>query len=407
MKFAIVVPDGAADHPIEALGGRTPLEAARTPHMDRVARDGALGLARTIPDGMKPGSDVGHLSLLGYDPVRYRTGRAPIEAAAMGLRLAPEAAAFRMNLVTVAPDGTMLDYSAGHITTEEARDLVGALAGALGSPAFEIVPGVQYRHILHWKEWGSARPFPELTPPHDIAGQPAARYLPSGPERVRADLFRDLMERSKPVLAAHPVNAARRAAGQREATQIWLWGAGRAPSIPRFRDRYGLSGAAISAVDIVRGLAALAGLDLVTVPGATGYYDTDYAAKGRYAVRALEDHDLVYVHVEAPDEATHEGLLEKKVEAIERIDADIVGPLRAALEQGFPGDYRLLVVPDHATTLASRTHVADPIPFALAGKGVPASGSAGYTEKCASQAQGITTITSAHDLMRWTIVGPA
>jgi 2,3-bisphosphoglycerate-independent phosphoglycerate mutase len=409
MKYAFIVPDGAADRRVEALGGKTPLEHARTPHMDRLAREGRLGLARTIPVGMKPGSDVGHLALLGYDPRRYLTGRAPIEAAAMRIAMGPQTVAFRMNLVTTA-DGNMLDYSAGHVTTEDARALVASISTALHAKDLGFHVGVEYRHIMTWEGWPAGAPEPETTPPHDITGKPLAPHMPRGPG---ADRLASLMERSKLVLGAHPVNKRRVAEGHAPATQIWLWGSGRAPKVPRIAERYQvrgapqgggaeearpLTGAAISPVDIVRGLAVLAGLDIAEAPGQTAYYDTDYAATGRAAALALDSHDLVYVHVEAPDEATHEGLTEKKVEAIERIDADIVGPLLAALEaRGEP--FRVLVSPDHATTLESRTHVADPVPFALFGAGVERRGGSGYNEPAAAEAQGAEEPVEGHELL--------
>lgn len=403
MKYVFIVPDGAADHAVPALGGKTPLEHARTPHMDRLARKGRLGLARTIPPGMKPGSDVGHLSLLGYDPRTFLTGRAPIEAAALGVRMGPRTVAFRCNLVTTA-GGRMVDYSAGHIATEDARALIGAVAEALGAPDLAFHPGVQYRHIMTWEGWPEGEPQPATTPPHDITGKPLADHLPRGPG---AERLCDLMERSKAVLAAHPVNERRLAEGHAPATQIWLWGSGTAPSLPRLADRFrvkaggsarGVAGGAISAVDIVRGLARLAGLDVIDVPGATGYYDTDYAAKGRHALASLASRDLVYVHIEAPDEATHEGLLEKKIEAIERIDADIVGPVITGLEtRGEP--FRALVVPDHATTLESRTHVPDPVPFVLFGERVERRGGAAYAEPAAAEAHGSAEPIEGHELL--------
>lgn len=395
MKYLFIVPDGAADRPVPALGGKSPLAHAQTPHMDRLAREGRLGLARTIPMGMKPGSDVGHLSLLGYDPRKYLTGRAPIEAAAMRIAMGPKTVAFRMNLVT-AHEGKMLDYSAGHVTTPDARELVGSVAAALRAPDLTFHPGVEYRHIMTWEGWPDGAPQPETTPPHDITGKPVAEHLPRGPG---ADRLRALMERSKAVLGAHPVNRRRVAEGHAPATQIWLWGSGRAPSVPRVAERFaGLRGAAISPVDIVRGLAVMAGLDIVDAPGQTAYYDTDYASTGRAAIGALAEHDLVYVHIEAPDEATHEGLTEKKVEAIERIDADIVGPALAALEAA-AAPFRVLVSPDHATTLESRTHVADPVPFALFGAGVERRGGAGYNEAAAAEAQGSAEPVEGHALL--------
>jgi 2,3-bisphosphoglycerate-independent phosphoglycerate mutase len=369
MKYLFVVPDGAADHPVDSLGGRTPLEAAATPHMDRVAREGRTGLARTIPEGMPAGSDVGHLSLLGYDPRRYFTGgRAPIEAAALGITLGPEDVAFRLNLVTLE-GGRMIDYSAGHIATDAARPIVEAIAREVVRAGWSFHPGVEYRHIFRRDGWGRGRALPRTTPPHDITGQEAAPHLPSG---EGADELLEVMERSKAIVPRFGTRA----------TQAWIWSGGRAPALPTVAARFGVErGASTSSVDIVRGLAALAGLRVIPVPGQTALWDTDYAAEGRAAASALAsgEADFVYVHVEAPDEATHAGLRDEKVRAIERIDADIVGPCLAALERsGEP--FRVLVCPDHATTLASKTHAPDPVPWALCGEGIAPSGAAGYSE---------------------------
>ncbi len=379
MKFAFICPDGAADHPLPSLDGKTPLEAAATPNMDRVAREGVLGLARTIPAGLPAGSDVGQLSLLGYDPDTYFTGgRAPIEAAALGIRLGPDDVAFRLNLVRVE-DGRMADYSGGHISTEKARPIVEAIAKALDSERWSFHPGVQYRHIFRWDGYGKDRALPKTRPPHDITSQEIEKHLPSG--EAAQDLLA-IMDRTRAIVPGF----------ESEATQGWIWSGGRAPSLPTIAERFrGVRGAAISAVDIVRGLATLAGLRVLTVPGATGYYDTDYAAKGRAAMETLAGPtDFVYVHIEAPDEATHSGLLEKKIEAIERIDRDIVGPILAALEKaGEP--FRVLIAPDHATTLATKTHAPDPVPFALLGAGVRPAGAVAYNERAARIAHGAQT----------------
>jgi len=376
MKTLFVVPDGAADHAVASLGGKTPLEAARTPHMDRLAREGRTGLARTIPEGMPAGSDVGHLSLLGYDPRRYFTGgRAPIEAAALGITLGAEDAAFRVNLVTIEGD-RMVDYSAGHITTAQSRPIVEAFAREIVRAGWIFFPGVEYRHILRWEGYGQARALPVTAPPHDLTGKPFAPHLPSG---EGAEALLEIMERSKAIVPRFGTKA----------TQAWIWSGGRAPALPTLAARFGVtSGAATSSVDIVRGLAALAGLAVIPVPGQTALWDTDYAAEGRAAVKALteEGRDFVYVHVEAPDEATHAGLLEEKIAAIERIDADIVGPCVAALERaGRP--FRVLISPDHATTIATRTHAPDPVPYLLYGSGIPASGAVGYGERAAAAAK--------------------
>ncbi len=383
MKYAIVIPDGAADEPQASLGGRTPLQAARTPEMDRLARDGVLGLSSNVPDRFLPASDVATLSLFGYDPVRYYTGRAPLEAAAMGHTLGPDDWAVRCNLMCIQ-DGRMTDFTAGHISSPEAAELIGALRQAVtldvarGAEGFEAVaaiefhPGVQYRNLLIVRGRAGRSPFGAdlvTTPPHDVPDQPADDHRPRG---TGGGFLDALMRRGSEVIADHPVNRARIAAGHRPANAVWLWGQGQAPNLPNFRALRGLRGAILSAVDLVRGVGVLAGWDRIDVPGATGYLDTDYAAKGRSGIAALADHDIVCVHVEAPDEASHEGRADAKVEAIERIDSEIVGPLRKALEAS--GQWRLLVSPDHSTMLRTRAHDRAPVPWAMAGTGLAASG---------------------------------
>jgi 2,3-bisphosphoglycerate-independent phosphoglycerate mutase len=340
--------------------------------MDRVAREGVIGLARTIPLGMPAGSDVGQLSLLGYDPRRYFTGgRAPIEAAALGITLGAEDVAFRLNLVTVE-DGRMADYSGGHISTLAARPIVEAIAREMGGGDWSFHPGVEYRHIFRWDRYGAATPLPKTTPPHDISGRPVADYLPSGD---RAERLLEVMERSKAIVPRFGTKA----------TQAWIWSGGRAPALPRIADRFGgVRGAVTSAVDIVRGLAILAGMKVIAVPGQTALWDTDYAAEGRAGVKALleDGYDFAYVHVEASDEATHTGQLARKIEALEAIDRHIVGPMLAALE-GAKVPYRVLISPDHGTSIATRGHIPDPVPFALCGAGIARSGAAGYNEAAA------------------------
>jgi 2,3-bisphosphoglycerate-independent phosphoglycerate mutase len=371
MKYAIVIPDGAADEPQESLGGRTPLQAARTPNMDRIAREGVLGRARNVPDRFLPASDVATLSLFGYDPVRYYTGRAPLEAAAMGLNLGPDDWAVRCNLMTI-DDGRMTDFTAGHITSKEARALIEALAQSIREPGIEFHAGVSYRNLMIYRGRPGEFPFgpdTRTTPPHDVPDQPAADHLPRG---TGSGLLSRVMTAGAGVVRDHPVNQARRTAGKRPANAIWLWGQGKAPSLPPFETLHGLRGAILSAVDLVRGVGVLAGWDRIDVPGATGYLDTDYAAKGRYGVQALANHDLVCVHIEAPDEASHEGRADAKVEALERIDRDIVGPLWEALQQS--GEGRILVSPDHATLLRTRAHDRAPVPWAMAGTGLSGLG---------------------------------
>ena len=362
MKYAIVIPDGAADRPTESLGGRTPLEVARLPHIDRIAAEGRLGTAQTVPPGMAPGSDVATLSLLGYDPVTCYTGRAPLEAAAQGIQCRPEDWIFRCNLVTVA-EGVMVDYSAGHIKTQEAEVLIRALEEQFGSDTLRFYPGVGYRHLLAIRgETFKVR----TTPPHDILGRPVRKSLPKG---KGADRLRELMDASRDVLQDHPVNRVRQDLGENPASQIWLWGQGQRPNLTAFRRQWGISGAVITAVDLVRGIARLIGWDVIDVPGATGYYDTDYAAKGRAGIEALRDHDLVLVHVEATDEAGHNGAAREKVRALENVDRLIVGPLLEALDNG-DEPWRILLAPDHETPVDLRTHERKPVPFAMMGAGL-------------------------------------
>jgi 2,3-bisphosphoglycerate-independent phosphoglycerate mutase len=383
MKYALVIPDGAADERQDSLGGRTPLEAARIPNMDAVARAGLIGQADHVPRSMPSGSDVGTMSLFGYDPVRYHTGRAPIEAAAQGIELGPLDWAIRCNFVNVADDH-MRSFTAGQIPSDLARELIQLLQkDQCGSPTWKFHPGVSYRNLLLYRSRGEAAPFaPETktTPPHDITDQAIAGYLPQGPGSAE---LRALMDRSVAVLAGSQLNQQRAAAGELPATQIWLWGQGRTPALEPFAQRFGKTAAVITAVDLLRGLGRLLGWKIVNVPGATGYIDTDYVAKGRYAIEALRDVDLVVVHVEASDEASHEGDAEKKAQVLERIDEDIVGPLHRYLES--QRKYRLLICPDHPTFLRTKTHSHGPVPFALCGTGVTADAAASYDEIVASR----------------------
>ncbi len=360
-KYVILVGDGMADYPLAELGGKTPLEAAKTPHIDKLLTIGRVGTVRTIPMGMEPGSDVANMSLLGYNPLQYHTGRAPLEAASMGVHLRPSEVAFRCNLVTLEVDGEgvqrMLDYSSGHITTAEAHELVRALQPLLQGTPLSLYPGISYRHLLVWAD---GRQDLKTTPPHDISGEPAEPYA-----RVyhEAPVLLSFMAKAGELLARHPVNRERLAAGKRPANAVWLWGQGRAPSMPTLKERYGIGGAMISAVDLLKGLGVYAGLEPILVPGATGYLDTNYAGKVSAAIEALAKDDFVYVHIEAPDEAGHEGSLSKKIEAIEAFDAKVVGPMVEQLGR-FPL-VRVLLETDHPTPISRRTHVDDPVPFLL------------------------------------------
>ena len=357
MKKIILVGDGMGDYPIEALGNQTPLQAADIPNIRRIAARGQLHQVKTVPVGLPPGSDVCNMSLLGYNAAGNYTGRAPIEAAGAGITLHPHDVAFRCNLVTIQ-DGRMIDYSAGHISSEEGDVLIRDIAAALQDEGMTFYPGVSYRHLLIWRD-GPA----DLTamPPHEISDQLVEPHLPTGD---RQGAVRDLMEASKRVLANHPVNLARLAAGKNPATQLWLWGQGRALTLPSFQSLYGLSGGVVTAVDLVRGLGLLAGLEAPLVEGATGFIDTNYAGKVEAAKRLLSQHDFVYVHIEAPDECGHMGDAELKKRAITDFDREVVGPLWAYAESlGEP--YRLIVAMDHRTPIARRGHTEEPVPMAV------------------------------------------
>ncbi len=386
MKYAIVIPDGCADEPQESLGGKTPLQAARTPAMDAIAAAGAVGTANNVPAHLPPGSDVANLSLLGYDPCRYFTGRASLEAAAQGIKLGEGDWAVRCNLVTI-DDQVMRDFTAGHISTDEATQLLASLQEKVGPGGLEFVPGVSYRNLLICR--AGERPVPlggdtRTTPPHDLTDKSVADHFPRGPG---SDLLVELMSASEEVFADHPVNVARRKAGNLPATNIWLWGQGSAPQLPPFAELHKKNGAMITAVDLLRGLAALIGWRRIDVPGATGYLDTDYAAKGRAAMEAIDSTDVICVHVEAPDEASHQGDAKAKVAALQEIDRHIVAPLWAALQKR--DAYRILVSPDHPTPLRTKTHSHGAVPFAVAGTDVEPHGQTTYDE-IAAAATGLT-----------------
>lgn len=361
MKYVIIHGDGMADWPCEELGGKTPLEAAHKPNMDLIATRGRLGLVATIPDGMPPGSDVGTMTMLGYDPARYHTGRAPIEAASQGISLGPDDVVFRMNLVSLQPgaDGTatMHDFTSGHISSAEAAEIVADLGRELAGDGIEFFNGVSYRHLMVWRIGPSGT---RLTPPHDITGKPIQSYLPAGEgaERLNA-----MMRRSLEILSDHPVNRKRQAEGKTPATSVWFWGQGKRPAVPTLKTRFGVDGSVISAVDLVNGLGRLAALNVITVPGATGFLDTDYGAKARYGLESLKTRDFLLLHIEAPDEAGHMGRPDLKVEALERIDQLIVGPMLRELPA--LGDFSLLLMPDHSTPSKLKTHSNEPVPFAI------------------------------------------
>ncbi|HYG77192.1 MAG TPA: cofactor-independent phosphoglycerate mutase [Planctomycetota bacterium] len=367
MKYVVICPDGGADWPIGALGNRTPLEAGNLPNLGRLAAEGTVGRAMHIPPGMDNGSDICCMSLLGFDPAKHHTGRAPLEAKSLGVELGPEDIAVRCNTVTIE-DRVMVDFTAGHIKTEESSELIKEMEARFGKDGQHFFPGVSYRHLLVLRRSEPLKA--ACTPPHNITGKEVAGYLPKGEDEA---VLLDLMEKSKPVFAAHPVNKARVKAGESAATQIWLWGHGRRPNLPPFKDTYGVSGAMISAVDLLRSLGLYLGLEVLKVPGITGYIDTDYAAKGKYAIDALENHDLVFVHVEAPDECGHQGDAPNKVKALEDIDLKILGPILET-SHAKNGDLRILVCPDHPTPVALKTHATEPSPFVAWGPGFAANG---------------------------------
>ena len=375
MKYVVCVPDGCADEPLAELGGRTPLEAADLPNLRALAARGEVGRAAVIPDGLAPGSDVGNMAIFGYDPVRYHTGRAPIEAAALGLKLAPDQVAYRCNLVTVGDDATMVDFAGGHPSNDEAAEVVRQLEAELGGDGVEFHPGVQYRHILVAPaDWAEA----ECTPPHDLTGQPVV--WPTGPAASR---LQGLMDASRSIVGPAPIGA----------NQIWLWGQGFQPQMPSFQDTYGLDAALVTAVDLVRGLGVLTGIEVVELDTATGWYDTDYEGKRDCALDALADGaDLFIIHVEASDEAGHAGDVAEKVRALENWDRRILADLVPGLDR--LGPWRMLMLPDHATPLALRTHTPDAVPYLLVDSATPGAGGT-YTEAGVAAAP----VVPGHELM--------
>ncbi len=378
VRYLVLVPDGCADEPMPELDGRTPLEVARMPRLAELAARGEVGRAEVIPPGLPPGSDVGNLAILGYDPAEFHTGRSPIEAAAMGVELGPEEVAFRCNLVTVV-DGTMVDFAAGHLSSEQSHPIVAALDAELGGGRDGVWfhPGVEYRHLCVLPR---AFHDAECLPPHDLTGQPAV--APTGPAAAKLNA---LMDASKPIVA--------RAAAEvgSVATQIWLWGQGVKPVLPAFAERYGVEGRLSSAVDLVRGLGVLSGIDVVDVAGATAGFDNDYAAQRDAAIESLRDRDLFLLHVEATDEAGHQGDVREKIASLERWDSEVIGPLVDALA-GTP--FRVLLLPDHATPCARRTHTSDPVPYLLFDSETPGPGGE-YTERSVAD----SAVVPAHHLM--------
>lgn len=376
-KHIVLLGDGMADEPIEEFGGKTPLQYAKTPNMDEIARGGVCGLVSTVPDGFEPGSDIANMSIMGYDPAEFYRGRAPIEAASMGIDLSPNDIAFRMNLVTLSEDGgrrRMVDYSSGRITTEESTKIVEYIDREFGSYEFSFYPGKSYRHIMVWKNGIGGI---VTTPPHDISGEEIGTYLPHGDGAGR---ILKLMRDSQRDLPDHPVNRARVSNGDNPANSLWFWGQGTRPTLPPFGERFGIGrGAVVSAVDLVQGLGVLMDLSIIKVEGATGWIDTNYAGKVKAALDALSSGaDFVYLHVEAPDEAGHEGDALLKVRAIEEFDQNIVGPIMSGLKKF--DSYRILLMPDHHTPVRLMTHNTDPVPFSTFGAGFIGNGADGFSE---------------------------
>ena len=378
MKYVIVLGDGMADYPLEELGGKTPLEAAKTPMMDRLSKVSEVGLCHTIPDGMSPGSDTANLSVIGYDPKKYYSGRSPLEALSIGVDMKPTDVSFRCNLVTVSEEEavyeekTILDHSSGEITTEEAAQLIDAIRPALETEEFRFYVGTAYRHLTIWDRGEIV----ELTPPHDILGKTIGGYLPG------QAALREMMKKSYAILAEHPVNLARKARGLNPANSLWFWGAGTRPALTSFEEKTGKKGVMISAVDLLKGIAVGAKMDTIAVEGADGTLHTNYEGKAKAATDALLNggYDLAYIHVEAPDEMGHQGSIEKKIRSIEYLDGRVIKPVVEAMEAA-GAEYRMLVMPDHPTPIALRTHVSDPVPYLLYDSANPVRNPYPYSEQ--------------------------
>lgn len=387
MKYVVLIGDGMADYPLPELGGLTPLQAADTPNMDFIAKHGRNGIAKTVPDSLPPGSDVANLAIMGYDPARYYSGRGPLEAGSIGVALATDDIAFRCNLIT-EKNGLLADYSAGHISSDEARVLIEAVDSELGNNC-RFHAGVSYRHLLVMKQCEKA----VCTPPHDVVGQSVDDVLPRGES---SKILIDLIRASKNILEYHEINRKRKKDGKNIANLIWPWGQGKAPKMPLFKKLYGISGSIISAVDLLKGIGKYAGLNIIDVPGATGYLDTNYSGKADHALLSLKEHDFVLVHVEAPDEAGHMGNIEAKIKAIQDFDEKVVGGILN--EVGGFGEYRILVLPDHPTPISIRTHTRDPVPFAI----YSSTESADYVDRFdeASAKEGVFGLVEGHDLIR-------
>ena len=377
MKYCIIIPDGMADYKLEKLSNRTPLEAARTPNLDNITSCGILGLVNTIPKRFKPGSDVACLSVLGYDPEVYYTGRAPLESASLGINLGKQDWAVRCNLITINDD-ILEDFTAGHISDNEAKLIISILNENLGNSNISFYAGKSYRNIMVYN--GDIMIEADCTPPHDIIGKSIRKYLPKG---NGSEILIDLMKSSHHLLVNHDVNKVRIDLGENPANMIWLWGQGQRPSLVPFKELYGISGAVITGVDLLKGLATYLDWNIIDVPGATAYLDTDYDAKARYAIKALETHDLVLIHIEAPDEAGHEGNIHEKIRAIENIDKKIIGPVFDALKKY--NEFRMLILPDHYTPISKKTHTSEPVPFTIYSTDSGKKSSLSFSESNAEQ----------------------
>ncbi len=377
VKYIVVLCDGMSDYPLPQLDGKTPMEYADKPTIDAMAKEGELFLVNTVPEGMKPGSDVANLSVMGYDPQKYYTGRSPLEAASMGVALSADDTAFRANLVTLSGEGeyeklTMEDYSAGEISTEEAAELIKYVAKTLTTDTTKYYPGVSYRHLMVWNKYSDTCP---LTPPHDILGKKIEGYLPQNAEIL------NIMKKSRELLKNHPINQKRRAEGKNTTDSLWIWGEGKSTALPQFSDLHGMRGAVVSAVDLVRGIGTLAGMDVILVDGATGNIDTNFDGKAEASIKALKEGcDYVYIHLEAPDECGHQGQAKEKALSIGLIDEKIVKPIKAELD-GMGEDYRFLILPDHPTPVSIRTHAGDAVPCLIYDSRKKLSGKDSFTEK--------------------------
>ncbi|MFH1479585.1 MAG: cofactor-independent phosphoglycerate mutase [Candidatus Omnitrophota bacterium] len=403
MKYIVLVGDGMVDRPINELDGKTPLEVAKTPNMNFIAEKGRIGLTNMIPRRLAPASDVANLSILGYNPHKYYTGRGPLEAANMGIDIRGDDIAFRCNLVTVSDD-KMVDYSAGHISTKEAHSIINELNKKLGTRDMRFYGGVSYRHlaVFNQKDEGLLKELSKVkcTPPHDIAGKKINRYLPKKGDQ--ADFLTNLMYRSRDILLNHEVNRVRVDLRENPANMIWLWGQGVKPSMPKFKELYKVEGSIISAVDLIKGIGKIIGLEVIDVPGATGYYDTNYLGKAEYAIRSLKERDFVFVHVEAPDEAGHNGDLKEKIRAIENFDKFVVGTMLEHFKSS-KEEFRMLVLSDHATPLALRTHSRDYVCFEMYGTDIEPDDSMYFNENEARQSK--FKIDKGYELMEFFIGG--